>query len=93
MSSIEMKGIEVPLILTWEFPQEYKITLYIEIEETGQKTEVTCDWDPEDVCFLNPKQLSMMYNNEIFDAVYAFFDPTEMKPEFDDFEDFYKDKF
>lgn len=93
MSSIEIKGIEVQLTLTWEFPQEDKITLFIEIEETGQKTKITCDWDVEDVDFLNSKQLCMMYNSEIIEAVCAIFDPQELKPEIDDFEDFYNDKF
>ena len=93
MSSIEIKGIEVPLTLTWEFPQEDKITLFIEIEETGQKTKATCDWDVEDVDFLNAKQLCMMYNSEIRDAIYEVFDPSELVAETDDFEDFYNDKF
>ena len=93
MSSIEIKGIEVPLTLTWEFPQEDKITLFIEIEETGQKTNTTCDWDVEDVDFLNSKQLCTMYNSEILEAVCAIFDPKELKTEIDDFDDFYNDKF
>ena len=93
MTSIEIKGIEVPLTLTWEFPQEDKITLFIEIEENGKKVEVTCDWDPEDVDYLNQKQLCMMYNSEIIEAVLGCFDPTEFYPEIDDFHDFYKDKF
>lgn len=93
MTSIEIKGIEVPLTLTWEFPQEDKITLFIEIEETGQKTRITCDWDVEDIDFLNSKQLCMMYNTEIIEAVLGCFDPTELYPEIDDFHDFYNDKF
>lgn len=93
MSSIEIKGIEVPLTLTWEFPEQDKITLFIEIDETGQKTKITCDWDVEDVFFLNLKQLCMMYKHEILEAVCGIFDPQELKPEIDDFEDFYNDKF
>ena len=93
MSSIEIKGIEVPLSVTWEFPQEDKITLFIEIDETGKKVSVTCDWDVEDVDFLNAKQLCMMYNSEIRDAIYEVFDPSESVAETDDFEDFYNDKF
>lgn len=93
MSSIEIKGIEVPLNVTWEFPQQDKITLFIEIDETGKKVSVTCDWDVEDVDFLNAKQLCMMYNSEIRDAIYEVFDPSELVAETDDFEDFYNDKF
>ena len=93
MSSIEIKGIEVPLSVTWEFPQQDKITLFIEIEDAGKKVSVTCDWDVEDVDFLNAKELCTMYNSEIRDAIYEVFDPSESVTEIDDFEDFYNDKF
>jgi hypothetical protein len=93
ITGIEVKGIEVPLSVTWEFPQPDKITLFIEIDETGKKVSVTCDWDVEDVDFLNAKQLCMMYRIEILYAISEVFDPSESVAENDDFEDFYNDKF
>ena len=93
LTTIEVDELDVWISLDWSFPEQEKIQIFIEIDKTGQKTDVVCDWDPEDVDYLNPKQLAIMYRDEIKEAVADIFDPWKHEPPIeDDHWDFYHDK-
>lgn len=93
MITTDFFDIETWISITWKFPEPEKITLQIEIDKTGQKVETTCDWDIEDVAYLNEKQLYIMYRDEIREVICDVFDPEKYEEKYeDDHWDFYHDK-